>query len=163
MPDPVPAATDNNPFAAPTTGETVVSEGRDFARLDFKQVKKIYHRSINIGTIGVLVLIGGAFSCSLPLWVPPEVDLLVPHLVFPVIGLFQIVAGVGCFTRQGWARATCIIACILMMTGGSLLAIIIGIAGIVGCARSPELFGADRVTHAAIKAEFKRRKAAGKR
>ena len=147
-----------NPYSAPETDVYANRATTDKLQgLDFKQLKKLYHRSCNVNAITFLLglgLIGLAIVSMLP---DAEYE---PFMRFVFVGLaiFYAVAVVGLFRRTAWGRILGIIVCII-----SLINIPIGTAigafGLFAFFGAPELFGSNRVSHRELKSEFKLQKA----
>ena len=149
---------ETNPYSAPQTDVDANHTVTDKLQgLDFKQLKKLYHRSCNVNAITFLLglgLIVLAIDSMLP---NAEYE---PFIRFVFVGLavFYAVGVVGLFKRTAWGRILGIIVCII-----SLINIPIGTAigafGLFAFFGAPELFGSNRVTHRELKSEFKLQKA----
>lgn len=161
--------TEFNPYASPaaTTAVSPPELNSSLAGItDFKQLKKLYHRSCNINAIAFLVGLGLVFilpAMLLPLTAaqtPPGSESMMAILL-AVMG-FYLLTFIGLFLRTSWGRVLGIIACLV-----SLLTLpvgtIIGAVGLFAFFGAPQLFGTDRITHAQLKGEFKAQKAEQKR
>lgn len=148
---------ETNPYSAPQSEVSEPQVGSDqFKDLDFKQFKKLYYRSCNVNALVALLVLGLAFLVLAALMVGSKGEL--PQGVFIGMAAFYAIAAAGLFKRTSWGRILGIIVCII-----SLISIPIGTAigafGLFAFFGAPQLFGRDRVTHAALKTEFKLRKA----
>ncbi|MFT4175933.1 MAG: hypothetical protein QM627_04695 [Luteolibacter sp.] len=148
---------DTNPYSSPQANPSINFSGSDqFRDLDFKQLKKLYHRSSNINVITFLLsiaLIASAFASIMP-----DIGEEIPRVAFIGMTIFYALAVAGLFRRTSWGRILGIVVCIM-----SLLSIpigtLIGAFGLFAFFGAPQLFGTDRVTHKELKSEFKLRKA----
>ena len=148
-----------NPYQTPQTSSSITHSGdSELSHLDFAKIKKLYHRSSNVGAITALLILG----CIVLLGLGTKSDISgIEKIIYISIGLFYAVAVLGLYKRTSWGRILGIITSIL-----SLISIpigtIVGIAGLFAFFKSPELFGVNRLTHKNLKREFKLRKAAMK-
>lgn len=169
----------NNPYIAPETAVSLDTGNGKFSQLDFKQLKKMYHRSVNVAVIAFLMVLGiigcliqaGSIKQTLRDIVELEagsgstlevssllMDIL--PIVFIVLAVFYVAAATGLYQRSSWGKVLGIIACIFMLISIPI-GTIIGVVGLVAIFGSPQLFGKNRYTHKELKAEFKLRKANG--
>ncbi|MBK1881640.1 hypothetical protein JIN85_04400 [Luteolibacter pohnpeiensis] len=150
---------DLNPYAAPqVVDDAAFSANPNFADLDDKALKKLYHRSSNVNFIAGLIMLAIVFLVA-----------IIPTLsnsggyewwmtaIFCVVLVLYVVTAVGLVKRTNWGRTLGIIVSALSLINIPI-GTIIGIAGLAAFISSPNLFGAGRVTHRELKAEFKERK-----
>jgi hypothetical protein len=152
-----------NPYKAPqtTTPEAINTDGSPLATMERKPFKKLYYRSVNVGTIAFLLVIGAIAIIALVIYQSNLASkqggfIIIPPIFYIQIG-FSIIAAVGLFLRTIWGKMVGIIACILMLISIPI-GTIIGITGLFALFKSPELFGPDRLTHKDLKKEYKTRK-----
>lgn len=145
---------ESNPYSAPLIEEPnkFTSEDR-FQSLDPTQLKKLYHRSCNVNAITFLIGLGAVTLVVISLF--PNLDYgAYEKFPFAGIAIFYAIAVFGLFKRTAWGRILGIIICII-----SLINIPIGTAigafGLFAFFGAPELFGANRVPHKELKADFK--------
>ena len=148
--------TTDNPYQTPQTNSTAThSQNNEFSHLDFAKIKKLYHRSSNVGAITALLAIGSVALTALAI---TSVDYdAIGKVIFIALAVFYAVAVVGLYKRTSWGRILGIITSILSLINIPI-GTIIGIAGLFAFFKSPELFGQNRLTHKDLKKEFKLRK-----
>ncbi len=148
---------EQNPYTSPQSEIAQPTQGNAvFSNLDFKSLKKLYHRSCNVNAITFLLGLGFIFLLVASFLPVNEGE---PSLRFVFIGLavFYAMAIFGLFNRSSWGRILGIIVCIISLINipvGTL----IGIFGLFAFFGAPQLFGSDRVRHKDLKAEFKLQK-----
>ncbi len=155
---------DENFYAAPEADLTTPQHGlvEALAELNYKQLRKLYHRSINIRTLNFLICIAAIFMgfsvVGLVMSLSQMPSRMVSFLIiFILIFILELVTFIGVFLRADWGRFMGIICSILIMLNfpvGTLF----GIAGLFAFFGAPELFGPDRIKHAEVRKEFKHRK-----
>ena len=148
---------EQNPYTSPQAEVSQPAQGNaEFANLDFQSLKKLYHRSCNVNAITFLLGLGLIFLLVASFLPSGEGE---PSLRFVFIGLavFYAIAIFGLFNRSSWGRILGIIVCIISLINIPI-GTLIGIFGLFAFFGSPQLFGAERVTHKALKAEFKLQK-----
>ena len=149
----------DNPFASPDNDDAIEVEGSEtFKDLNDKALKKLYYRSCNVSCIGFLLVIGTIAIIAMVTagGLYEEMDGSTTAIILIIIALYVITI-IGVFMRTTWGRVLGIIACVLMLFSLGIPTII-GIFGLVAFIGAPQLFGAKRVTHKDLKAEFKLRK-----
>jgi FtsH-binding integral membrane protein len=149
---------ETNPYSAPQTdvyANRIITD--KLQGLDFKQLKKLYHRSCNVNAITFLLGLGLIALAIVSILPDAEYETSM-RFVFVGLTVFYAMAVVGLFKRTAWGRILGIIVCVI-----SLINIPIGTAigafGLFAFFGAPELFGSNRVTHRELKTEFKLQKA----
>ena len=153
---------ETNPYSAPQTDVYAHRAITDKLQgLDFKQLKKLYHRSRNVTAItfilGLNLIILAVVSML------PDTGYETPmRLILIGLAAFYAVAIVGLSRRTAWGRILGIIVCIISLINIPI-GTVIGAFGLFAFFEAPELFGSNRVTHRELKAEFKIQKANNKK
>jgi len=151
--------TDNDPYSAPETEIYAIPDVPDKLKdLNFSQLKKLYHRSSNVGAIAGLMVLGLVLMTSLSAIPHDQEGLSYMRYVFIGVSVLYAITVFGLIKRTGWGRILGIIICALSLLNIPI-GTIIGIAGLFAFIKAPELFGPNRITHKELKAEFKRQKA----
>ena len=160
----------NNPYQAPDTvnPESDINDGSIISMMETKPLKKLYYRSVNLGTIATLFIISmiALYGIYLYLLIDTKIngegDIIIISMsntgASNSVSAFLIITAIGLFLRHTWGRIVGIIACILMLATLQIITIILGIVGLVALFKAPELFGPDRILHKDLKREFKLRK-----
>ena len=150
-----------NPYTPPQSESVPPNgDGTALGGHDFKQLKKLYHRSSNVNVITFLLGLGLIFIVILS--AIPDMGEDFPRFLLIGIAAFYAAAIVGLFKRTSWGRILGIIVCILSLVNIPI-GTLIGAFGLFAFFGSPQLFGKDRLTHNELKAEFKLQKAALKK
>ena len=152
-----------NPYKTPETIQPQhrTSDGSPLAQMERKRFKKLYYRSVNVGTIAFLLIIG-VIALAWLLYKQKTIaeanhNTIIISPIFYISTIFSILAAIGLFMRASWGRIVGIIACALMLINIPI-GTIIGIAGLVALFQAPELFGNNRFLHKDLKKEYKKRK-----
>ncbi len=147
-----------NPYTTPQAdlSADVVASDR-FGGLEFKQLRKLYHRSCNVNAIAFLMALGFTAMAVMTL-IPGGGNDTPMTLMFIGLTAFYAVALVGLFKRTGWGRILGIIVSILCLASIPI-GTIVGVCGLFAFFGAPQLFGADRITHRELKLEYKLQKA----
>ena len=149
---------ETNPYSTPQTDVSTHVEVSDHLRdLDFKRLKKMYHRSSNVNVITFLLGLGMIFITFAALAPDSTNSIEMRIFLFGLASLYAI-AVVGLFKRTAWGRILGIMISILTLFGFPL-GTLIGACGLFAFFGAPQLFGKNRVTHREVKAEFYLQKA----
>lgn len=162
---------EQNPFAAPTVSPTAAVGGSDgegpLGGLDHKTVKKLRNASHSIRTLGALWALGCVAYLVLGVLMLTGAVGRGPSDTNATVGLVLIALGIvlgfavwSAFARPTWGHILGIILCGLGLLGFPIGTLIAALC-LYYYIPSGRLFGPGRITHAAINAEFQRRKAAG--
>lgn len=144
-----------DPYVTPQSDVSVLAEEMSqFSHLNFKELKKLYHRSCNISAIAGLLVLGGVVSVALIIFKPPGDQM---NWIFPCLAAFYLLSAFGLIKRTSWGRVLGVIVCILSLINIPI-GTIIGIFGLFALFGAPELFGNNRVLHKDLKKEFKEQK-----
>lgn len=152
-----------NPYQAPVAQNETATPAPTYKQLHTVELNKLYHRSRNIGAIAALCTIGVivmGFVASMPLIEPNEFQDSESQAVIAIlgsIGLFQLIAAIGLFKRTSWGKILGFVVCAIMLVNIPI-GTLIGIVGIIALSQGGDLFGANRITHKELKAEFILRK-----
>lgn len=155
---------EQNPYAAPQTNvANPIIGDEQFKSLDFKELKKLYYRSCNVSSITFLLVLGLLFISTLffipDFWQGQEVQVF--RYILIGITVFYTITIVGLFLRTSWGRIMGIIVCFMALINIPF-GTIIGAFGLFAFFCAPQLFGSNRITHKALKTEFKLQKKAQK-
>lgn len=146
-----------NPYAAPVSSVSDLPLPSSLHGItDFAQLKKLYHRSCNVNGIAFLLGLGLVITAGV-LAVQQHTDEV--KLILLALIAFYVPTIIGLYLRTSWGRILGIIACLLALINIPM-GTIIGIMGLFAFFGAPQLFGPDRITHRAVKAQFKAQKAA---
>ena len=140
---------EENPYITPETKQPE-------SNMRSKQLKKLYLRSANLGTIAVLLIIG-TLAYFFLLYIRSAVIDSTTAIIWGALGCFNLISAIALFKRPSWGKVCGIISCVLMLINIPI-GTIIGIAGLVAISKSPELFGSRRFLHKDLKVEYKLRK-----
>lgn len=143
-------------------------QSKDFSNYSCKQLKRLLNRSSTVTSIGIIILIGAIFQLIVAIGYERIVlfdrytrsrleDL---SFILIVTGVIAIVTAIGILNRRSWGRWAGLFFCIIYLIGFPF-GTAIGIVGIPAFFLAKELFGYNRIHHASIKEERKRRKEAG--
>lgn len=149
-----------NPYQTPEASGVVNFEGdSEFEDLDDESLKKLYHRSCNVSCIAFLLVLAVFSMVDIVYSLPRIFDLKFEVVIGVGIGviLFFLITVVGLIMRTSWGRIMGIFVCILSLVSIPI-GTLVGVAGLFAFFKAPNLFGENRVTHKALKAEFKIRK-----
>lgn len=148
---------ETNPYSSPQTDVSVnhAISGK-FKELDFKQLKKLYHRSCNVNVITFLIGLGLITLAVITILPDTEYESFM-RFIFIGLMVFYAAAVIGLYKRTSWGRILGIIACILSLINVPL-GTLIGVFGLFAFFGAPELFGANRINKE-VKTEFKLQKA----
>lgn len=149
---------DTNPYSAPQTDvSTNVAVSSRLQDLDFKRLKKLYHRSCNVNAIAFLLGLGILILSGISI-IPDALEEKSAKYIFIGLIVFYAITLFGLYQRTSWGRILGIIVCIISLINLPL-GTLIGIVGLFAFFGAPELFGANRITHRELKFEFKLQKA----
>ena len=147
---------ENNPYRPPSS-EIEVITNREEGQLDFKSAKKIYQRSSNINALNFLIMLGLIIICVAIGPILSEPDSAGIGIFLLLISALYVAGTIGLWTRAAWGRIVGMIICCIFMINVPI-GTIIGIFCLIALAKSPDLFGANRITHQEIKANYKEAK-----
>lgn len=147
-----------NPFLAPQADDVADSQPRDFADLDFKQLKALRNHSSTIQVLGVLWVIGAAANIIVGLLSLTDHAATTSMPVINLgIGLLAGCAAYGALKRPHWGRGVGMLLCAVALIGFPL-GTAIGLIGLIALGKGGCLFGDDKIEHKALNAEYKYRK-----
>ena len=156
----------DNVFAPPRASLETQEGPQALWEMPFKDLRKLYHASVNVNVLGVLyglgafgALLGGLGGASF--WYsgrnPDTAVSAVLMAVMFVLGFLYLAGTISSYTRPRWGRWVGVVLCLL-----SLLSIpfgtLIGALGLVAYARAGKLFGPERLPHKEVTAVYKQRK-----
>lgn len=146
-----------NPFEPPKALVAKNELPEQFAGYTPAQIRKLYYRSCNVNGIALLIALG-ATAMSAMLFIDDfRSD---ARFLFISLLVFYGFTLVGTIRRTAWGRILGIIACVISLINVPL-GTLIGVIGLFAFIKARELFGPNRITHAAVKAAFKDLKSAG--
>ena len=160
---------EQNPFAAPTVNPTEALGGTEgpLGELDHTTVKKLRNASHSIRTLGALWALGCVAYIVLGVMTIANVGGRGDSEMGTALGLGLLAVSVllgfavwGAFSRPTWGRIVGIVLCCFGLLGFPIGTLISALC-LYYYIPSGRLFGPGKITHAAISAEYKRRKAAG--
>ena len=147
----------SNPYASPLSNVHVPMARNNFDQLDTKALKKLRNHSHTIRALGSVNLLALLVYTGLLLASRPGFIHLF-YLAIWITGLVLSAASIHAFWwRPKGGRIIGLISCVHMLLAFPI-GTIIGILGIIALVQSRTLFGADKLSHRELDAEWKYRK-----
>ncbi|HQO09086.1 MAG TPA: hypothetical protein PLK90_02990 [Clostridiales bacterium] len=151
---------------------TNASENTQSSEMSFKEVKKLYYISrrfllvpfiLGLGILYFAYGLAGIFE-NYSIWIEEKVKFAIVVVILTSIIIFLFITYVGSIKRTSWGRVMMMIVfyVFIIIKIPFFISPIFAIIGFFEFRKSKALFGENRITHTAIKKEFKSRKVLGK-
>lgn len=139
-----------------------------FPEIDDQKLKALYSDHRSIQAVSILWILGSIVCLLIGIGITVSHDADVDPLNNYLTGgafiggsLFYLVFTISVVKRLSWGRAAGMVLCVLSLPGFPV-GTIVGVLGLVSFARSPELFGNNRLNPDELKLEYNQRRKAKK-